>query len=46
MKNLREKPIRIRIPRFFIPKDIARKARGIVKNDNVIKKLNQIAKNN
>jgi len=45
MKNIREKPIRIRIPRFFIPEDIARKARGIVKNDNVIKKLNQIAKN-
>ena len=46
MKNLREKPIRVRIPRFFIPEDIARKERGIVKNDNVIKKLIQIAKNN
>lgn len=42
MKNLREKPIRIRIPRFFIPEDIARKARSIVKNDNVIKKLKSI----
>ena len=45
MKTLKEKPIRVRIPRFFIPEDIARKARGIVKNDNVIKKLIQIAKN-
>lgn len=44
MKNLKEKPIVVRIPRFFIPEDIVRKARGIVKNDNVIKKLNQIAK--
>lgn len=42
MKNLREKPIRIRIPRFFIPQDVARKARGMVKNDNVIKKLKSI----
>jgi hypothetical protein len=45
MKNLKEKTLRIKIPRFFIPEDIARKARGIVKNDNVIKKLIQIAKN-
>ena len=35
----KDKPIKIRIPRFFIPEEIARKARGIVKNDNVIKKL-------
>jgi hypothetical protein len=45
MNNLKEKAIRIRIPRFFIPEDIARKARGIVKNNNVIKKLIQITKN-
>jgi hypothetical protein len=38
----KDKPIKIRIPRFFIPEDIARKARGIVKNDNVIKKLKSI----
>lgn len=42
MKNLREKPIRIKIPRFFIPQDIARKARDMVKNDNLIKKLKSI----
>lgn len=42
MKNLREKPIRIRVPRFFIPEDIAIKARGIVKNYNVIRKLKSI----
>lgn len=42
MQDLREKPIRIKIPRFFIPQDIARKARGMVKNDNVIKKLKSI----
>ena len=35
----KDKPIKIRIPRFFIPEDIARKARGLVKNSNVIKKL-------
>jgi hypothetical protein len=38
----KDKPIKIRIPRLFIPEDIARKARGIVKNDNVIKKLKSI----
>jgi hypothetical protein len=38
----KDKPIKIRIPRFFIPEEIARKARGIVKNDNVIKKLKSI----
>ena len=34
-----EKPIKIRIPRFFIPDDISRKYKNIVKMGNLIKKL-------
>ena len=34
-----EKPIIIRIPRFFIPDEISRKYRNIVKMGNLIKKL-------
>lgn len=39
MINLKEKPIRIKIPSFFIPKDIARKYRSIVKCVRLVKKL-------
>ena len=39
MQELREKPIRIKIPSLFIPKDIARKYRSIVKSENLVKKL-------
>ena len=45
-EKLKRKTYQDKNTKIFIPEDIARKARGIVKNDNVIKKLNQIAKNN
>ena len=34
-----EKPIKIRIPRIFIPDDISRKYKNIVKMGNLIKRL-------
>lgn len=41
MKTL-EKPIKIRIPRFFIPEDISRKYRNLTKMDNMIKRLKNL----
>jgi hypothetical protein len=38
-QDLREKPIRIKMPSFFIPKDIARKYRNIVKSMSLVNKL-------
>ncbi len=38
-QDLKEKPIMIKIPSFFIPKDIARKYRSIVKSENLVNKL-------
>lgn len=37
--DLKEKPIRIRIPGFFIPFELSRKYRNIVKTENMIKRL-------
>ena len=34
-----EKPIKIKIPKYFIPHDISRKYINIVKMDNLIKRL-------
>ncbi len=38
-QDLKESPIMIKIPSFFIPKDIARKYRSIVKSENLVNKL-------
>jgi len=38
-QDLREKPIMIKIPYHFIPKDVARKYRSIVKCENLVAKL-------
>jgi hypothetical protein len=39
MKDYKEKPIRIKIPSFFIPHDLSRKYISIVKCERLVKKL-------
>ena len=38
----KDKPIKIRIPRFFIPEDLSRKYKTIVRTDNMIKRLKNL----
>jgi hypothetical protein len=42
MKDYKERPIRIKIPSFFIPNEIARKYISIVKCERLIKKLKNL----
>lgn len=39
MKDFKERTIRIKIPSYWIPQELKRKYRSIVKADNLIKKL-------